>query len=97
MSRDRRFETSEGLPNGRIGETPQRLSIAPGRSGTSPKTTPKAKFDVESRATMRVRVEETGARDLIGLAQIGMFRAIRRSADVKPTGTRSSGPPKERK
>lgn len=95
MSRDRRFGTTEGLPNGRIGDTSHRLVNDTERSGTL--STPKVKFDMESRTTVHVKIEESGARGLIGLAQIGMFRAIRRSTDLNSASKRNPSPPKERK
>lgn len=94
MSWDRRLGRTEGLPNGRIGETSRYPGLDAGRLRTSPK----AKYDeAESRVTMRVRVEDTDERGLIGFAQIGMFRAIRRSADLNSDGQRNPAPPKERK
>ena len=72
MSWDRWFGKMEGLPNGRIGETPRHP-----RNGTDPGTFPKAKYDSsDSRVVMRVVIEKTGGRDPVGLAQIGMFRSI---------------------
>lgn len=46
---------------------------------------------------MRVVIEKTGERGAVGLAQLGMFRSIRRSAELSPSGKRSPTPPKERK
>lgn len=93
MSWDRWFGKMEGLPNGRIGETPRHS-----RNGADPGTPPKAKYDsAESRVAMRVVIEKTGERGAVGLAQLGMFRSIRRSAELSPSGKRSPTPPKERK
>jgi hypothetical protein len=46
---------------------------------------------------MRVVIEKAGDRGPVGLAQLGMFRSIRRSADLKVVSKRGPAPPKERK
>lgn len=93
MSWDRWFGKIEGLPNGRIGETPRYP-----RSATDPGTPPRAKYEgAESHVAMRVVIEKTGGRGSVGLAQLGMFRSIRRSADLKVVSKRGPAPPKERK
>jgi hypothetical protein len=97
VSWDRRFGTSEGLPNGRIGETPRRPRDESGRAGTSPKMKfDETRFDTEARVT-RVVIDDTGARETIGLARIGMFRAIRHGTGAPPDGPRNAAPPKQRK
>jgi hypothetical protein len=56
----------EGLPNGRIGDSPRRFGSAGDPSS------PKAKYDItESRLAMRVSIE-----------QVGMVRAMRRDIEL---------------
>lgn len=93
MSWDRRFGRMEGLPNGRIGDYPRHP-----REGAAPGTSPKARYDgAEARVAMRVVIEKAGGRGSIELAQLGMFRSIRRSSGLKGDSNRSPAPPKERK
>lgn len=93
MSWDRRFGKTEGLPNGRIGETIR----WPGSDGNASRPSPKATFEsVESRVAMRVLVEKAGASGPGGRARMGVFQAVRRHTELKPDDDKTTSPkPKE--
>lgn len=84
MSWERWFGKMEGLPNGRIGDSPRRF----GSAGES--SSPKAKYDItESRVAMRVLVEKSP----MGLGQIGMVRATRRDVELSRQRKEENGLP----
>lgn len=93
MSWDRRFGKMEGLPNGRIGETPRHS----GNGAKSPGTSPKVKYDgVEQRVAMRVVIERIVESGPVGVSPISKVRTVRRSTPLKAENKPTAPAPKGR-